>query len=346
MVPQRVWAMSNPSSSGRLPGRSAHSGFTSIRRLASRDSASIWQSPTRRGPGRYLLGIECDGATYHSARSARDRDRIRQQVLEDRGWVIHRIWSTDWFHRPDEQLRKVAAAIENAQAVWAGRDMGILRRSESLLEAKDIVRDEADEIEIEDVRSAVESVPYQEAAFNIRMDRELHELSPQELARVVVRIVQIEGPIHLDEIARRTATLCGKNRTGTRIVGCVEQALDVATHRGDIEPTGPFFDVPGRESIAIRNRQDVQSAALRKAENLPPAEIQAAVRLVVATHHGTTAAEAVSEVSRLFGLKRAGSAIREVIEEEIRLMVNQAMLAERDGRLHVNEEGRVELRIG
>ena len=48
-------------------------------------------------PGRFLLGIECDGATYHSARSARDRDRLRQQVLEDRGWTIHRIWSTDWF---------------------------------------------------------------------------------------------------------------------------------------------------------------------------------------------------------------------------------------------------------
>ena len=55
--------------------------------------------------GRYVLGIECDGASYHSSRSARDRDRIRQQVLEDRDWTIHRIWSTDWFNRPEEQLR-------------------------------------------------------------------------------------------------------------------------------------------------------------------------------------------------------------------------------------------------
>jgi very-short-patch-repair endonuclease len=51
-------------------------------------------------PGRYLLGIECDGATYHSSRSARDRDRLRENVLKDRGWRIHRVWSTDWFHRP------------------------------------------------------------------------------------------------------------------------------------------------------------------------------------------------------------------------------------------------------
>ena len=66
-------------------------------------------------PGRYLLGIECDGATYHSSRSARDRDRLRQTVLESRGWKIHRIWSTDWFQHPDAQLRKVIEAIEQSK---------------------------------------------------------------------------------------------------------------------------------------------------------------------------------------------------------------------------------------
>ena len=67
-------------------------------------------------PGRYLLGIECDGATYHSAQSARDRDRIRQNHLEDLGWRIHRIWSTDWFRFPDRELKKTAEAIEAAKA--------------------------------------------------------------------------------------------------------------------------------------------------------------------------------------------------------------------------------------
>ena len=71
-------------------------------------------------PGRYLLGVECDGAAYHSARSARDRDRLRQAVLEDHGWIVHRIWSTDWFQRPSEELRKLATAIENAAVALCG----------------------------------------------------------------------------------------------------------------------------------------------------------------------------------------------------------------------------------
>lgn len=65
-------------------------------------------------PGRYLLGIECDGATYHSSRMARDRDRARQAVLESQGWTIHRIWSTDWFRNPSDQLAHAVAAIEKA----------------------------------------------------------------------------------------------------------------------------------------------------------------------------------------------------------------------------------------
>ena len=67
-------------------------------------------------PGRYLIGIECDGASYHSARSARDRDRLREQVLTDLGWKLHRIWSTDWFRNPERELERAVEAIERAKS--------------------------------------------------------------------------------------------------------------------------------------------------------------------------------------------------------------------------------------
>jgi len=63
-------------------------------------------------PETYLLGVECDGATYHSARSARDRDKYRQAVLEGLGWKIYRIWSTDWFENPEAETRKLVTHIE------------------------------------------------------------------------------------------------------------------------------------------------------------------------------------------------------------------------------------------
>ena len=63
-------------------------------------------------PGRFILGIECDGATYHSSATARDRDRLRQEVLESLGWQIVRIWSTDWMRDPEGQIRRVVEAYD------------------------------------------------------------------------------------------------------------------------------------------------------------------------------------------------------------------------------------------
>ena len=65
-------------------------------------------------PGRFILAIEADGATYHSSFTARDRDRLRQQMLENLGWTFHRIWSTDWFHRRNEEIERTVAAYERA----------------------------------------------------------------------------------------------------------------------------------------------------------------------------------------------------------------------------------------
>lgn len=65
-----------------------------------------------RYPDYFLAGIECDGAAYHSSRFARDRDRLRQSILESFGWNIYRVWSTDWFADPHGQLEKLVGYLE------------------------------------------------------------------------------------------------------------------------------------------------------------------------------------------------------------------------------------------
>lgn len=65
--------------------------------------------------GRYMLGIECDGESYHSSPVARDRDRLRQQVLEGLGWHIYRVWSTDWYRNRTESEKRLLKAVENAK---------------------------------------------------------------------------------------------------------------------------------------------------------------------------------------------------------------------------------------
>ncbi len=65
-------------------------------------------------PGRPVLAIECDGASYHSSATARDRDRLRQAHLQRLGWRFHRIWSTDWFYSREQEIERAMAAYEEA----------------------------------------------------------------------------------------------------------------------------------------------------------------------------------------------------------------------------------------
>lgn len=62
---------------------------------------------------KYILGIECDGRLYHSSKSARERDYHRQKYLESRGWKIHRIWSTNWWKNPQQEINKICVLVDN-----------------------------------------------------------------------------------------------------------------------------------------------------------------------------------------------------------------------------------------
>src|SRR5439155_21464394 len=118
-----------------------------------------------RQPGRYLLGIECDGATYHRARSARDRDRLRQAVLEGLGWRIHRIWSTDWYRNPERELKRVEEAIKKASFM-----LPVDNEEDMLLETR-IDRDTSEETDHS-------LPPYQVAALPAEVSgKELHQHS-------------------------------------------------------------------------------------------------------------------------------------------------------------------------
>jgi very-short-patch-repair endonuclease len=85
----------------------------------------VAEHPTK--PGRYVLAIECDGATYHSSYTARDRDRLRQQQLEGLGWRFHRIWSTDWFMRKEDEIQRTLKAFSESVEFADKLDGGVVQ---------------------------------------------------------------------------------------------------------------------------------------------------------------------------------------------------------------------------
>ena len=281
-------------------------------------------------PGRYLLGIECDGATYHSSRSARDRDRLRQAVLEDHGWILHRIWSTDWFQRPGEQLRKVGEALERAKVKLAEARTApnVAKPDNATIERDDKTTDKIDESNI--------AAAYEQADFPQPHAGEPHNISARQMAEVLHRVVKVEGPVHEDELVVRVRNLWNLGRAGARIQGAVANGIRcLLSERRAVNEFG-FISLPD-QPIKVRNRESAKSATLRKPEMLPPAEIRQTMLDLVKICHGASERELISKTSRLLGFHAVSSQLRSVMGDQVNALITVGSLKSANGMLVLSE---------
>ena len=287
-------------------------------------------------PGRYLLGIECDGATYHSAQSARDRDRIRQNVLEGLGWRIHRIWSTDWFRFPDRELKKTAEAIEAAKAhIPFSHDN--TRKNNTPGDNKKKVESET-EIETNgdptpDQKPNSLTKKYQLAELSISTNGcALHAVPSRLIANWIQQVVEIESPVHLNEIAKRITSAVEVKKVGNRIRGTIEFAAKLAARSESIQIQGEFLYWTAQEQITVRNRDELPNTS-RKLELIAPEEIQEAIKLVVSESCGIEQDDLTRATCRLFGFKKVNWRMQDEIEGIIYKMIKRGELTDKAGSL-------------
>lgn len=292
----------------------------------------------RDKPGRFVLGIECDGAQYHSSRSARDRDRLRQQVLEAHGWIIHRVWSADWYLRPQAELKKIEEAYEAARSEWSERDDGLQTPKQAVPVHFEVSTIDEDADLLTGVIGPASSAhskpaPYVEANFPVIRDVEPHLAPMGRLADYVEQIVETEGPIHLDEITARIRILWGLGRAGNRIRNAVRSAVQRTVQRGTVIG-GPFYIRPGR-AVTTRDRSRVTSPTLRRPDMLPPAEIEHAMIEIVTANYGATKEDLIQASSRAFGFAATSSQLRSVLAEAVDNLLRTNRLVAKDDLLVV-----------
>ncbi|MFM7345782.1 MAG: DUF3320 domain-containing protein [Tagaea sp.] len=270
--------------------------------------------------GRYILAIECDGATWHSALWARERDRLRQDVLESLGWSFHRIWSTDWFHRREQEIQRLARALAEARS-RAGASSFVVGANE--WEGTQIDEANSDSVELEVDASSL-AAPEMEAPAYARADvvpgfrGEPHDAPVHVLADMVFKIVGIEGPIHVDEIARRVANGVGKDRAGARIFNASSNALDYAKRKGWLlELEGFWMTDAQRMAPPVRSRRE-ETMPTTKAAYLCPLEIGAAADKISRESGKVDPEEMIRAVARMLGYQRVGKDLQSLIGETLR----------------------------
>lgn len=254
--------------------------------------------------GTYILALECDGASYHSAVWARERDRLRQEVLEHLGWSFHRIWSTDWFYNRSAEVQRLKSALVEAKE---RADAGI--RIDGANQARPASEIPIEVTPIVDVPVVVarQMPPYQRAVFPTLSWQEPHEVAVGTLAELADRIVRAEGPIHQEEVARRIAASFGKEKAGSRIVTATLSALRAAQRRSDdLLSEGLFwFTRSQSDEPPVRDRA-AESGTTIKASAISMLEIQAALRIARDDNAGGDDSDLVRTTARLLGFRRVG----------------------------------------
>lgn len=176
----------------------------------------VAQHPSK--PGRFVLAIECDGASYHSAKTARDRDRLRQQQLEALGWRFHRIWSTDWFTSREAEIERAVAAYQSA-----------VERADQVDTAKEQppepVTTPPSSTKATEPEPSVAAKPQRQPRPNVSKRSKIDDYSLGELI-ALVRWILSDGCLRTDEeILREMVPELGFKRRGTKIDAAVQRAI-------------------------------------------------------------------------------------------------------------------------
>ncbi|MFC7929838.1 DUF3320 domain-containing protein [Streptomyces cinereoruber] len=271
-------------------------------------------------PGAYALGIECDGAMYHSSKAARDRDRLREQVLSGLGWRLYRIWGTDWYRGRAAAELRLREAVEHAIA----QGPLLTPEPEAPAGAREEAADTAPRVEVAYERVPVEAVterewstPYRTSTVLVTPRHELHTAEARPALRQALRqIVGAEGPIHEDLMVQRAREAWGVGRAGARIRDNVRGVAEGLVRGGDLAKSGDFYDVPGRDGD-LRARYVSAGEAARKIVHIAPEERYLALYELAAECPGMTQDELIKQVSEFFGWKRTSRDIRERLEGDI-----------------------------
>lgn len=266
-------------------------------------------------PGKFVLGIECDGAAYHSSKTARDRDRTRQMVLEDLGWTIHRIWSPDWTSNREQQIKQITEKIDSLVA----------GKSESTTE--DVPKHEPEAVASKSKFDHEGLAEYVEPSLEWS-DRYSVDLRGQNNANLnaIEDTVTQNGPIEYKTAMQTFLDVWSQSRAGKKIQRIFKSGVSELKRQNKIYERDGFL-WPNRHDLEFRVRVNTESAT-RTIGEIPTEEIAKAVAILLKEGGTMTRDDLVLETSRLIGYQRRGKRIEERVQGAIELLEDRGAVSQ------------------
>lgn len=222
----------------------------------------------RPGTSDYALAIECDGATYHSSKNARDRDRLRQEVLESMGWSFYRIWSTDWFKNTTVEKERLLEAVHNALFV----------STQAEIKQSNDVQQEPERM---DNNAFVEEIGERHLVFPQYIMANVDDPAKFNLPfkQYVKYILETEAPLAEEWLLKRIVWIFGRDRVTNVVLKEYEAKIGNCEAVGIIRRNG-FLYRSGQDSYVLRVPGD-NPEAKRDIKNIAPEELAAGMYVII-----------------------------------------------------------------
>lgn len=268
-------------------------------------------------PGLYLAGIECDGATYHSSSTARDRDKLREQVLRGLGWEILRVWSTDWWINRVGTLEAIHTRLTELLEKDRNR-----RAAEPTIQIEETLAPETPESDA----SKQEDGFFREADLSPLMGSIEPEsfYSPSYepfLAKMIASILHAEAPIRDEILVRKIARAHGFQRAGARIVETITSIVQ-HNHGTTTEEVGTFFWVNKSDKDSPITFRKPSETSFRSIPEIAIQELSSLARTTL--DQGKRGEAAIVSMSREIGVQKLHNSHRERLELAIRTVTVQS----------------------
>lgn len=277
--------------------------------------------------GVYILGIECDGAQYHSSRFARDRDKVRQLILENLGWNIHRIWSDDWLNNREYEIKKIKERID-----YLLKTKNNSTKKELKFEKVENVED-FKEISLKEKYEKYKVAELSESRTEIEFDNYGDMIwGKDEAKQLMLFVLEVESPIEKELLYKRTLASFGINKLGARLKRNFDNLIN------EIKNEYQNIYIYG-ETVSIGKIDNICPVKISKENQrpftlIPKEEIGGAIVDILKNTFGATKETLIADIAKgIFHNNRIGEKIKEKIEEAIKHLEKKEIIKSDNGKI-------------
>ena len=258
-----------------------------------------------QNPSNYQLGIICDGKNYRRTKTVRDREIVQNNVLKALGWNICRIWTMDWWEKPDEVIASIQTAI--VQGMKAAKPVAVQEKQE-----KEEERVQEKPMQLKSAYTSPSPIFVQNynstkvSSYHYASDDIFAAENKPILIAQIRKIVENEAPISKALLGKKILSEWGISRLGPRIDAYLETIFDTL-HLYRIEHDGLVFC--WKDEAQYRSYAEYRPDSDRDAADLPPEETANAIRQILTDSISLPLPDLTKACAQIFGFVRMGSNI-------------------------------------